>query len=206
MKFWSINKTILVIIAFLVIVGIVLGFNNLDIQAVTEGDDYIDLSDGWTIEIGQDTVTDANLETTGIKVIDLAETVTITRPLEDYGFVTTCLHFYSEHALVDVYLDDELIYSYGQDLVATQNSIPKKNHYIPLEEDYPGKTLRIVLTGGRNGAFSNLYAVYITSDITSRRQNSCLSILTCAISTCRWDCVGITCTIATNLDQKRLNR
>lgn len=161
MKFWSINKTILVIIAFLVIVGIVFGFNNLDIQAVTEGDDYIDLSDGWTIEIGQDTITDANLETTDIKVINLAETVTITRPLEDYGFVATCLHFYSEHALVDVYLDDELIYSYGQDLVSAQNSIPKKYHYIPLEEDYPGKTLRIVLTGGRNGAFSNLYAVYI---------------------------------------------
>ena len=46
----------------------------------------------------------------------------------------------------------------------------------------------------------------ITSVTTSHRQNSCLSISTCTISTCRWDCAGTSCTIATNSDQSRRRR
>ncbi len=163
MKFWNANKTLLVVIAFMVIVGLILGFSGLDIQSVYESEDFIHLNDGWTIEIGADTITDANLEKTNIHVINLGEAVTISHPLEDYGFISTCLNFYSEHALVDVYLDDEQIYSYGRDMVDTQNSIPKKYHYISLGEDYSGKMLKIVLTGGRNVAFSNLYSVHIGS-------------------------------------------
>ena len=165
MKFPNIKKAIVILLSIAFFAGTFIFLRNLDKKADEGSDAIINLSDGWTLELDQNVQENVNVEAVDIKIVNFMETVTITRNLDiaDPGFDSPCLNFYSSHALVNVYLDHDLIYSYGQDYFNNQNSVPKKSHYIPLGNDYLGKSLRITFTGGRNDAFSNISGIYLGS-------------------------------------------
>lgn len=130
-------------------------------QAVITPDSIINLNDGWTIYSKGQLINTTNPSKADIGSINESEVVTLSRTLPDVGFDNPCLTFISSHALVNVYLGEDLIYSYGQDFYDKYSLIPKKNHYISLSNEYQGKTLKIELTGGRKSAFTTLSDVYI---------------------------------------------
>lgn len=119
------------------------------------------INDGWVIECKGQIFNSPDITLADIGVINESEKVTISRVLPDVGLSNPCLSFYSVHSIVNVYLDKELIYSYGQEYYDTKNMLPNKSHFIALGNDYTGKTLKIEIIGGKKAAFSYLSPVYI---------------------------------------------
>ncbi|WP_026517673.1 GGDEF domain-containing protein [Butyrivibrio sp. MC2021] len=132
---------------------------------------YLTLSDGWTITRTDGTTYTAPLTNSGLGMVNEGETVSISRTLEKFDFEHPCVSYFSIRAVVNIYLDQELIYSFGQDYYDTNTTVPKKINVAPLGDDYEGKTLKIQLTGTMKAAFSGLSPVSIgtRADLMTQR-------------------------------------
>lgn len=119
------------------------------------------INDGWDITINDQTSKNVELLSFDTGVINEGDVVILSKNIDDYNLNGTCLSFYTTHAICNVYFDDDLIYSYGQDLYDKQRMVPKKHQYIPLSGNYYGKTLKIKLIGARRASFSELRPVYV---------------------------------------------
>ena len=81
-------------------------------------------------------------------------TLTTTLPDIDIYPATICVR--TILSTINVYLDGELIYSYGQDYAEKGRMLPKKQNFIPLPIDFQGKELSIELTAREENAFSGI--------------------------------------------------
>ena len=128
------------------------------------------LNDGWTMECEGQTTENVDITVADVGRVDDQDVVQISRILNDIGLDNPCLSFYSKHAITDVFLDDELIYSFGQNFIEMKRTVPNKHHHVSLGNSYAGKTLRIRFTGSRKASFTNLYSVYlgVRSDILTK--------------------------------------
>ena len=181
MKYWKLPKYIVLLITLSIAVLIVVAISYSGSEIKRNLDSITFLNDNWTIELDGNVLENVDITTADIGVINELETVVISRMLVESGLENPCLAFATIHALADVYLDDELIYSYAHDYHENNNSVPKKHHHISLGSSYAGKRLTIKLQGGRNAAFSGLSSVYMgtRSDVlASEITTSALPILT----------------------------
>ena len=122
-----------------------------------------DISDGFSLSFRDKTEEKISTQKKILRSVKFKETITLTRVLDDISLDSPCLSMYTAHALVDVFLDDELVYTYGRDFLDRFNSVPKKLHSIPLGSDCSHKKLKIVLTSGRNNNLLSLSKIFISS-------------------------------------------
>ena len=161
MKYQKAIKIFLLSFAVIILLLIAIFSVKMMDLIVTPPDSVISLDDDWTVSCKGQLFHCDDISEADIGVINEFEKVIISRTLDNVGFDNPCLSFYSIHALVYVYLDEKLIYDFGMDYYLARNTVPKKNHYISLGNDYAGKTLTIQLIGGRNASFSGLSSVYM---------------------------------------------
>ncbi len=121
----------------------------------------IQLDDGWTINHADLYEENISLSSASIGLVNKGEVVTMETVLPITNSPTTCLSFRSILSTVDVYLDNNLLYSYGHDYVASEMMLPKAYHYIPLPDGYENSTLKIVITATENNAFAGLGEFYL---------------------------------------------
>ena len=141
MKYQKAIKIFLLSFAVIILILIAIFSVKMMDLIVTPPDSVISLDDGWTIGCKGQLFHCDDISEADIGVINEFEKVIISRTLDDVGFDNPCLSFYSIHALVYVYLDEKLIYDFGMDYYLARSTVPKKNHYISLGNDYAGKTL-----------------------------------------------------------------
>ncbi len=170
MKYWKLPKYIVLLITLSIVVLIIVAISYSSSEIKRNPETVTPINDNWAIELDGRTLENVDITTADIGVIDELDTVVLSRTLEDAGLDNPCLAFSTIHAVTDVYLDDELIYSFAHDYYDNRSSVPKKQHHIPLGNSYQGKTLTIELMGGRKDAFSGLSSVYLgsRSDILSK--------------------------------------
>ncbi len=180
MKYQRLVKPIVLIVVLIIAVIIVLAGAFASDRILINPNSVFSYNDHWTINNKGSIIECDDISQADIGLVNDKEVVSLTKTLDEFELSNPCLSLYSIHALVYVYLDDELIYSFGQYYYGSQNSIPKKIHFITLGKDYAGKTLRIDLVGGRTASFSGLSDIYIgdRSDMmTFRLHNSRFAIL-----------------------------
>lgn len=133
----------------------------------------IALTDGWNITYDGNTKNDISLEEAALPVANTGDTFIFVHKLQDYGIRSACLQIKSIHASFKVYLDGKLIYDYCSDLLKEKCIIPMGYIYVPLPDDYAGKTLSIAYTAGQDNAFSGFDTVYIglRKDLLSMRSD-----------------------------------
>lgn len=73
------------------------------------------------------------------------------------------LSFFVSHCAVDVYLDEQLIYSYGDEIYKEDGLLGSGYFFVPLPENYEGKTLSIRLEKVRESRFKRLEDICIIS-------------------------------------------
>ncbi len=170
MKYWKLPKYIVLLITLSIIILVVVALSYSSSDIIKDINTVTALNDNWTIELDGRVLENVDITVADIGVIDELDTVVISRKLEDAGLDNPCLTFSTIHAVTDVYLDDELIYTFAHDYYDKKNSVPKKHHHISLGNYYQGKTLTIKLMGGRKAAFSGLSSVYLgaRSDILAK--------------------------------------
>lgn len=181
MKFWKLPKlfVLVLVLALLIVLFFIISGANNEIQRTQSS--VVSLDDGWTLVRNGQTTKNFDISTKDVGTIKDLEVVRLSHVLEDIGFDNPCLCFYTTHTLVNVYLDDELIYEFGKDFRENDNSIPKKHHYLSLGASYAGRTLTLELIGGHSSTFSGLYYVYLgkRSDIlTNVLSHSWLALIT----------------------------
>ena len=119
------------------------------------------LDGGWDISLNGVRQSTNSLLSSNVGIVGYGDVVTLSRQLEDFGIDNPCAATYSIHAMIDVYLDDNLIYSFGRDYLFDEKTVPKHINYFPLGYDYTGKTLTIVLSGSRHRSFTGLSPVMV---------------------------------------------
>ena len=67
----------------------------------------------------------------------------------------------SLHCIIDVYLDDELIYSYGKEQYEQKRLVGYGAHYLELPEHYGGMELRIEYIGTEHTSFDKIPSITI---------------------------------------------
>ncbi len=129
------------------------------------------LSDDWQIEVNGNLHDSHSLSEADTGVIDESDVVILSHTIPDINYTDACISFFSSHAIVDVYLDDELVYTFGRDLYEKELTVPKLYNNVPLGNDYQNKQIKIIMTGSQPASFSGLYDVYMgeRSDIYSLR-------------------------------------
>ena len=142
--------------ALLILMG---SFSNIETPFLNT---IIDLNDNWQISLNGNVFDSHNPSKTNIGVIDEGDVVELTTTLPSVSdYADPCLSFYAIHSLIEVSIDDEVIYTFGHEAYEEGRTVPKTHTAIPLKREYSGKTLKISLTGAKVSAFSGLSSFYI---------------------------------------------
>ncbi|WP_034445022.1 GGDEF domain-containing protein [Butyrivibrio sp. AE2032] len=169
MKLWNYQRLNRIIAAFILL-------SALAVVALFFSKNYLqpnfaiyDLNEGWDISLNGVKQSSTSLLDSNVGVIGAGDVITISRTIPDFGLDSPCVCTTSIHAMIDAYLDDTLIYSFGRDYLFAEKTVPKKTNYFPLGQDYAGKKLTIVLSGSRRDTFTGV------SPVTVGERNDLLS-------------------------------
>ncbi len=121
----------------------------------------VQLEEGWTVSSGDNVYHPEVLSSCKIGLVNKEDVLVLTKTLPDYILSPATIHFRTILSSTVVYLDDEIIYSFGDDYVARNLMLPKYQHFVFLPDDFAGKTLRIEITAHENNAFSGISPVTI---------------------------------------------
>ena len=113
-----------------------IGFDNENVYALAEG---------WTMQYGGKTLQVAlPLDSSA----EAEEPVTYTRILEAQDSYCNMIMFHSSHQRIKIYLDGELLYTFGYgQSTPVHSSVGSAWQYTRLPEDWEGKELRIETRG-----------------------------------------------------------
>ncbi len=153
MKFWDYSRYDKLAAILLLIISVIAIFFISD-TFFKPGSGIYSLNDGWEISLNGVPYSSDSLLDAGLGLIDEGDVVILSRKLPDFKLENPCLIMYSIHAMVDVYLDDEQIYSFGHDYYENDRTVPKRYNYFALGQEYLGKELRIAISGTRTRSFS----------------------------------------------------
>ena len=182
MKYKYKNKTFIAIV-IAISFGIIAVFGALSGIAATFRAPIITLDDNWDISVNGTLLNSHKPEETKIGVINDGDVVVMSTVLPDIDYFDPCLSTYTIHAIIEIYIDGELIYEFGREAHEQGQTVPKIHTAVPLKNSYSGKTITISLTGGKVSAFSGLSTVFVgeRSDlfiggVTIRRVNLAIGI------------------------------
>jgi diguanylate cyclase (GGDEF)-like protein len=137
---------------------------------------HMSLDDDWKIRIKDNVYEDISLKDFSFKAVNKGDTITMERKLPDsFDIKTGALMLYIRQCTVEMYIDDELVYQYGQERLAQKKTLGSGIQFVDFPKDYAGKELRIELEVTENAAFTrfdsmnvyewgNVYRVLVTEN------------------------------------------
>ncbi len=126
------------------------------------------LDDGWSVETHGKTFTNVTLSKSQFGMCNRDDVMTLTRVIDvDETLKNPVLYCYSVHSTVDIFLDNEQIFTYGHDLYEANKLLGYGAHYVQLPIDYSGKTLKIVFHVTENKAFDGVPMLSIQNGATA---------------------------------------
>ena len=120
----------------------------------------VQLDTGWTISRDNVTWELENIQHANIGMTNTGDVITLKKVLPMSSLTPACISFRTVLSSVEVYLENELIYSYGEEFVRSGRMLPKTEHFVPLPEDYQEKELSIVITAREDKAFAGLSPIF----------------------------------------------
>ncbi len=171
MKLKTTHNTIAAVVILLLILFYIVFITNSPSFFLSQKAAIIDLNDDWQIEVNGTSHDCHSLSEANTGVINESDVVILSHTLPDSFFSDACLSFFTSHALVDVYLDDAIIYSFGHDYYEQGLTVPKLYNNVSLGNDYQNKELKIILTGSQTASFSGIHSIFLgeRGDIYSLR-------------------------------------
>lgn len=115
----------------------------------------------WDIMIAGENYHAVDLNQFVLKPQDRGEKVILTKQLPQEYISDPLLVFHVKHSTIQVMIDGEEIYAYGQDRYAQNHMVGYGNHFIELPDDYLGKTIEVIVVAGEEDSYSNFRVPYI---------------------------------------------
>ena len=122
--------------------------------------ELVQLDDGWTITTGEKTWAVQSIQVSSTGVINNGDMITLERSLPSSELSPASITFKTVLSSVRVFVDGDIIYSFGDDIASQGRMLPKMEHFIQLPKDYSGKKVRIEITAREDDAFSGLSPIY----------------------------------------------
>ncbi|MBQ7615104.1 MAG: GGDEF domain-containing protein [Butyrivibrio sp.] len=161
MKLWNPHRYTRIAVALFLLVAFIVVTLLASRQYLKPVYSIYSMNDDWDIALNGVKQSTDSLLSSNIGLIGSGDILTMTKVLPDFGIENPCGSIYSIHAMIDVYLDNRLIYTFGRDYLFAEKTVPKRINYFPLGNNYAGKKLTIILSGSRKGSFTGLAPVYI---------------------------------------------
>lgn len=145
--------------------------------------------EGWTVTVRGQQDTDVTLSKYSFEICNMGDELELVNvfPKEAAEINNPLLNFYSVHSVVDIYIDDEKVYSFGHDRYDKGLILGYGNHFVDLPKDFAGKEVKIKLLVTEDSAFGGIPALMIEDgnsfavrSLSERRINlvvSCFLIL-----------------------------
>lgn len=158
---YKINRKIVVaLISLLLIIGVILLTTFVHI-APTPSAPILKMND-WEITLNGKVLSARSLKDANTGIIDDSDVVVLTATVPELNYIEPSIYFRSVHAIIEIYIDDDLIYT-TRDVDAENSSfsIPKFFNNAPLKSSYSGKKITITISGSEELPSSGLSDVYI---------------------------------------------
>lgn len=117
--------------------------------------DYIFLKNGWKITADGIQYENVDLNELKLQQQNKGDEVRMSLVLPEKLMLNPELRIYTVHTDIQVWIDGEEIYSYGQKLRENGKMVGLGYHFIELSESYAGKKLEILMHVTENNAFTS---------------------------------------------------
>ena len=112
--------------------------------------DIVYLDDNWTVTVHDTTYSNVFISDVNFQTLKKGESVTLTTVLPASEFELPCISFSSSMFVIDVYLDNKEIYSFGHDYFDAGIMVPDIIHYVPITDGTNSHIFTLVLTSSEN--------------------------------------------------------
>lgn len=121
-----------------------------------------ELVDGWDVVNENTEISFHNVSLTkaNIGIAGNYKPVTMTCKLPSQRIPSGALIFRTYYCSVEVYIDDELIYTYAKDILKKGHMCPKHYNVVALPDNYPGSEVKIILMPNEAYSFSGFAPIY----------------------------------------------
>lgn len=120
------------------------------------------LETGWEVEYKGETFKDVDISKFEFDKLSVGDDIILKNIVPtDWEYKLPGLTTHVRHTSIKVWIDDEVIYEYGQDRISQNKSVGSGYRVMDFSEDYKGKELKIQLEVGENNPFKVLKPIYI---------------------------------------------
>lgn len=159
------KKTVVSIIGFLITVLVIAAFYMILNTSSRLSVSCINLNDSWTVEIDNKTYEDVKISELVLGQMMKGDTLAYSCILPKTDIQNPMLALYTIHSEIEVFLDNELVYSYGKEAYEADRLIGYGYHLIPLPYEYAGKTLLVRNYVGVDRAFTTIKTPRIANGV-----------------------------------------
>lgn len=127
------------------------------------------VSTGWNIAINGESFTDVDISDFSFPVTQKGDRVVLTNTIPQSITLESMpiLRFHVSYCTVNVFLNGENCYSYGQKELANNDNLGYGTHVVSLKDCKAGDALQIELHVTEPRAFSAFYPIFIVSAVTN---------------------------------------
>lgn len=163
----KVNKRLLLPLISSILIATLLAIMCMALLQNSQNFPIVELDDGWKVSVNGSTTENVSLFEF-YKCLDTkllrGDRITMSHSLPDMDRIMfPAIMFRSRYTTLDCFIDNKLIYRYGNELYAKRGFVGKMYHFISLPSDFAGKELRFEMNVGENNAFSSLYPVSVGS-------------------------------------------
>ena len=138
-----------------------------DLNAVS---DKVTLNEQWDITINETQYTDITLDSFSFDTVKKGDNIIMERTLPtDWTLEEPALCLHIRQTTVNLFVDDTLIYTYGQERAEQGKTVGSGIQLINFSNAYKGKELKIVLHVTEDHAFSNFDPIWLSEWSNSYR-------------------------------------
>ena len=121
------------------------------------------LEDDWDININGKEYQDVALKEFSFDTLTKGDTLEMKTTLpKDWKYEDAVMCFHTRQATVELFVDNELIYEYGNERRDAGKTVGSGLLFISMFEEYKGKDIKIILSVSETDAFSKLDEVWIS--------------------------------------------
>ena len=118
------------------------------------------LSSGWSVKCGDLTYDDVEISSFSISGLKRGDVISFSRKLQSTSILAPTLMFKSKHCVVDVYIDNKIVYSYGREYYQQGKFVPKNYNLVNLEKFDKEHALEIRFVVAEDNVVKDFSPVY----------------------------------------------
>lgn len=172
------QKIISFIVMFLITVTTIAVFMSMT-SAKRVDSDEIELDDGWSVTINGKEYDNVTLSKFRFKMCNRGDVLTLRHIVPHYDIISLpTLEVYTTHSAIKVYLDDEVIYTYGQRLYDENKLLGYGEHFVSMPYGANSKWLTVEMTVSEDNVFNGVKAMKLldgnsamVKDLSGKRVN-----------------------------------